>query len=239
MVGGDRDAAAAVGEFHGVGNQVEQDLLEGALVRRDLRQIGRQAHGEIEPGLPRFQRQEIAAVADHLVRRERLRRNLEIAGLHLRHVEDAIDDREQMCAGIVDQLGVFLAARAVEPHPLLVHQHVREADDGIERRAQFVAHVGEKFHLRGIGLIGFGARVIERLLLHLTLGDVAHHRDHFGLAGLAAGALEPAAAHFDPDELLRGAICRPCAVLAGGSRRTRNSTERASPKAAASASAVR
>ncbi len=36
---GNRDAAAAVGEFHGVRNQVEQDLLEGALVRGDLRQI--------------------------------------------------------------------------------------------------------------------------------------------------------------------------------------------------------
>jgi len=36
------------------------------------------------------------------------------------------------------------------------------------------------------GLIGLGARVVERLFLHLALGDVAHHRNHLGLAGRAA-----------------------------------------------------
>ena len=42
----------------------------------------------------------------------------------------------------------------------------------------------------------------ERLLLQLALGDVAHHRDHLGSsAAVGCRALEPPAAHLDPDEL--------------------------------------
>ena len=41
----------------------------------------------------------------------------------------------------------------------LVHQHVRKADDGVERRAQFVAHGGEEAAFGGIGALRFGMRV--------------------------------------------------------------------------------
>ena len=37
-------------------------------------------------------------------------------------------------------------------------------------------------------MIGLGAGVIERLLLHLALGDVAHDRNHLGLGGVARRA---------------------------------------------------
>ena len=61
------------------------------------------------------------------------------------------------------------AARGVEPHLLLVDQHLGEADDGVERRAQLVAHGGEEPALGGVGALGFGARILERLLLGLAL----------------------------------------------------------------------
>ena len=35
-----------------------------------------------------------------------------------------------------------------------------EADDGIERRAQFVAHVGQEGALGGVGVLGVGARLL-------------------------------------------------------------------------------
>ena len=70
-------------------------------------------------------------------------------------------------------------------------------------------------------------------LLLLALGDVAHDRDHLALAGaIVDGLIERAAAHLDPDEL-RG-VEHPML-----SRRTRNSTDRLSPREAESASAVR
>ena len=96
-----------------------------------------------------------------------------------------------------------LAARRIEAHLLLVHQHLGKADDRIERRAQFVAHGGEETRLGRIGALGFGARLVERLFLMLAIGDVAHHRDHFASIALV-GAVERPAAHLDPDELDRG-----------------------------------
>ena len=104
-----------------------------------------------------------------------------------------------MLAGIVDQLRVFLAARGIEHHHVFLHDHLGEADDGVQRRAQFVAHGGEEAGLGGIGLLGGGARQFERLLLHLAVGDVAHHGDDLGLG--ATCLLERPAAHLDPDEV--------------------------------------
>ena len=91
-----------------------------------------------------FKRQQIAAIEQRRTRRERLRRDLEIAGLHLGHVENAVDHRQQMLAGIVDQLGIFLAARRIQHQRVFLNDHLGEADDGVERRAQFVAHGGEE-----------------------------------------------------------------------------------------------
>ncbi len=85
-----------------------------------------------------------------------------------------------MLAGIVDQLRVFPAARRIQHQRVFLHDHFGEADDGVERRAQFVAHGGEEAGLGRIRLLGGGARQIERLFLHLSVGDVAHHGDDLG-----------------------------------------------------------
>ena len=61
--------------------------------------------------------------------------------------------------------------------------------------------LARNFDLRGVGLIGLRAGVVERLLLQFARGDVAHHRDHLGFAVFAPGAIEPPAPHLHPDEL--------------------------------------
>ena len=86
-----------------------------------------------------------------------------------------------MLAGIVDQLRVFLAARGIDHQHVFLHDHLGEADDGVERRAQFMAHGGEEAGLGRIRLLGGGARQFERLFLELAVGDVAHHGDDLGL----------------------------------------------------------
>ena len=108
-----------------------------------------------------------------------------------------------MLAGIVDQLGIFLAARRIQHQRLFLNDHLREADDRVQRRAQFVAHGREEARLGGVRLLGGTARQIERLLLDFPVGDVAHHGDDFGLGrhrGLRS-LLERPATHFDPDEI--------------------------------------
>ena len=110
-----------------------------------------------------------------------------------------------MLAGIVDQLSVFLAPRGIQHQCVFLHDHFGETDDGIERRAQLVAHGGEEAALGDVGLFGGGARQIKGLFLNLTVGDVAHDSHHLGLCrSLGAGRpTERPAAHFDPDEIDR------------------------------------
>ncbi len=175
------------------------DLLERARVAGDHGQVERRVGRKLDAVLARPQRQQVAAIDQRRARRERLRRDLEIAGLHLRHVEDAVDDRQQMLAGIVDQLRVFLAARRIQHQRILLHDHLGESDDRIQRRAQLMAHGGKETRLGGIGRLRRAACEVERLLLHLAVGDVAHHGDHLGFGGRRL--LQQPAAHLDPDEI--------------------------------------
>ena len=176
-------------ELDRVGQQVEHDLVEGALVG-DRSPAARRCklHDELDAGLARLQRQDLAAVGDHLLGREPLGRDLEIAGLDLRHVENAVDDRQEMMAGAVDQVGIFLPPLGADHQRALLHQHFGEADDGVERRAQFVAHGREEAALCGVRPFGFRARLFEHLLLHLALGGVAHDRDDLAVVAVAAFA---------------------------------------------------
>ena len=122
-----------------------------------------------------------------------------------------------MLAGIVDQLRVFLAARGIDHQHVFLHDHLGETDDGVERRAQFVAHGGEEAGLGRIRLLGGGARQFERLLLELAVGDVAHHGDDLGLG---RGLLERPATHLDPDEIGGMALAANGDRAAAGTRRS-------------------
>ena len=58
---------------------------------------------------------------------------------------------------------VLLGAERAEDAAL---HHLGEADDGVERRAQLVAHVGEEFGLGAVGALGL------RLLVEIALGEI-------------------------------------------------------------------
>ncbi len=70
-----------------------------------------------------------------------------------------------------------------------------------------MAHGGEEAALGGVGALGLGVRVKQRLLLRFALGHVAQHRDDFAAllhSCIGARLFERPAAHFDPDEFRRG-----------------------------------
>jgi hypothetical protein len=72
-----------------------------------------------------------------------------LAGLDFRDVENAVDERQQVFGGLLD-VGRVLHGLFGAGHSL-GGEHVGKADDGVERRAQLVAHVGDEF---GFGLGG-------------------------------------------------------------------------------------
>jgi hypothetical protein len=106
--------------------------------------------------------------------------------------------------GIIDQRGVFVAARRIEHQLRFFLQHVGETDDGVERGPQFVTHGGEEAAFGGIGPLGLGARILQRLFMLLALRDIAEHSDDLA-ATVHAGAdrrlFKRPAAHFDPNEI--------------------------------------
>src|SRR4029453_5962982 len=81
-----------------------------------------------------------------------------------------------MTAGAVNLVEVFGQIR----DPLLLSllaQHFAVTDDGIERRAQLVTHIGEEYRLGAIRRIGLLHRLLEFGLTLLEFGNVGEHAD--------------------------------------------------------------
>ena len=76
------------------------------------------------------------------------------AGFDLRHVEDVVDDLEQILPAAADVAAIFVIFLRAERAEHAGFHDFGEADDGVERRAQLVAHIGEEFRLRLVGLFG-------------------------------------------------------------------------------------
>ena len=87
---------------------------------------------------------------------EVLGQELHLAGLDLREVEDVVDDRQQVLAGPVDLLQVGRRVLGDLLGGQLLEQ-LAVADDGVQGRAQLVAHVGQE---RALDLAG-----LDRLLV--------------------------------------------------------------------------
>ena len=71
---------------------------------------------------------------------------LELAGFDLREVQHLVDETEQMSAGAIHTAQRFLSLFRAEARRIGDH-HLREPNDGVEWRAQFMAHAGEELRL--------------------------------------------------------------------------------------------
>ena len=162
---------ALVGEFDGVGRQVDQDLAQmlaaaaqaagcGGVDMHDEAQalalcLGAQDRGEV--GQLRM-KVEIDDVDRHL------------PGLDLGEIEDLVDQRQERPAGTRHGAG-HVALVAVE---LGLLQQVAHADDGVERRTQLMAHHRQEPALRLVGVLGPGRGLGQ---FADEGGDIARQRD--------------------------------------------------------------
>ena len=99
------------------------------------------------------QLQQMMAVGDDIDHRHRFLVELVAAGLDARQIEDLVDEVEQMDAGIMDVGRIFLVDRDRVPAKNFALHHLGEAEDGVERRAQLVAHLRQEARLGDIGRI--------------------------------------------------------------------------------------
>src|SRR5262249_53411058 len=82
---------------------------------------------------------------------------LELSGLDLREVEHLVDEAKQVSTSAVHALQWLLRLFCSEPRRIFDH-HLGQSDDGVERRAQLVAHAGDELRLvlaRQLELAGF------------------------------------------------------------------------------------
>ncbi len=125
--------------------------------------------------------------ADHLVdqrrQRHRLRTKLELAGLDLRQVQHLVDQPEQVGAGAMHAGERFLRLLGAEARRVADH-HLGEPDDGVERRAQLMAHAGEELRLVLAGQFELAALVLDLVeqayILdrdHRLVGEGGHQLD--------------------------------------------------------------
>ena len=151
----DADPSAALGEFHRVRQKVEQDLTAGAFVGYDFAFGTGRRDVELDVGLLRLESEHVAAGFYQRRHGERLGRNLEQPRLEPRGVEQQVDDGEQVLGRRMDDARVFDAPFRRNRQGRSVAQNVGKAEDGVERRAQLVADVGEQpvFERNGRGCI--------------------------------------------------------------------------------------
>src|SRR5580692_6120324 len=156
----DDDAAARLGKFDGVGEKIEQDLLELDLIDPDQSVQSIVAAIDFDQLLFGNRTESVNDRVDQLGDRYGFFLEVDLAGLNPGQVENAIDQAEQIDRGLVNVLRVFgvaiLRLLRVELDDL------GKSDDRIERCPQFMGHVGKELGLGAVGCLG---------LPHLLLGS--------------------------------------------------------------------
>jgi len=158
---------ALFGELERVRQQVPQDLLEPLRVGRDgPGQTGRQLDLHRDPLGLGHRPERPLDVAPQVVERHVAHVDRHRPRLDLGHVEDVVDQRQQVGARGVDRLGE-LHLLAGEVLLGVLREHLGQDQQAVERRPQLVRHVGQE-----LALVLRGQRELLGLLLQLLLGQL-------------------------------------------------------------------
>jgi hypothetical protein len=151
---------AAPRELDGVAEQVQENLAELPLIGDDR---GGQSSGGLEAerqaALHGAHARDVTDVAQERVEVELCRIELELARLDLGEIQHLADQVEQVLAAALDRRHP-LGTRGAEIGVAL--QQLCVAEDPVQRRAQLVAHVGEKLALRTARALGGVAGALQR-----------------------------------------------------------------------------
>src|SRR6185437_11489559 len=165
--------APFLGELDGIGEEIEQDLLEAPRISDDARKLvgERSAKHDARPLGERLQA--VDAILDELRHLDRGEIELELTGLDLGNVEQIVEERKRIEAALMDVLDIALVAVVADRTEALLEHQLGEAEDRIQRRAHLVTDLGEEIETArgGVGvelrLRGY-TLVIEALLIDET-----------------------------------------------------------------------
>ncbi len=136
-----------LGEFDRIRNEIPEDLGHLAFVGPHERNPHRLVEDEIHDVRDQEWPQHTAQGAEEIHHLELGSLDSDFARLNLGQIQQVIDEFQQVLsalADIVDLLGLL----AVELPVGVLEQQVRQGEDRIHRRSEFMAHVGEeaRFH---------------------------------------------------------------------------------------------
>ena len=210
-------------ELDGVREQVEDDLAEAPLVAGHQVDVRCELERELNAVLDRAFAHHHDAAFERLAQREAGELELDLPGLDLRQVEHVVDQREQMVArgeDVVEVLLLLLVDLAEHPLP----QHLREADDRVQRGAQLVRHARQELALVPARRLELPVQPVQ-LVVHAV--DVRRERAEL----VAVRNIEPAG------EIALGDLRKPASVRWIGPTSAHEST-RPSPRASATLTAL-
>ena len=141
-----------------------------------LGHVGRHVHDQFQLLLGCLFRDQRGGGVQQAFHLERPGVDLQHASLDLAEVEHVVDDAQQVLARLLDLLHIVPLLRV---HGC-VQRQVAHADDGVHRRADLVAHVGQEVALVLVGGFCSSARLLG-FLEHAGVLDGDHHLLREGL----------------------------------------------------------
>src|ERR1700730_12428828 len=155
----DRDGAA-FRELVGIAHEVQQRLAQPHRVGVHRSYCGVAMDRDLVPVLRRQRFDRLDNALDQWRKSKGFEIKLHPPGLDLGQVKDIVDQGEQVTAcaeHAIERLEVLLCGLRI------LAQHLSDANDGVERRAQLVAHVGEELRFVLAGLSELATLVLDFL----------------------------------------------------------------------------
>ena len=175
------DVAARPGELDRVREDVREDLLDVGRAADDAHVVDLRAHRvgeEVDAALDGLDLGDHAALVRKLVDVEALLGELDVAALELAHVEDVVDDREQVAGRLPDLMPTLGELGGVIGEVVGDLDHAADAVDG---RADVVAHAAQELRLGGVCALRLELGLLQAAVLGLELpacaqigAEVAH-----------------------------------------------------------------
>ena len=154
-----RDHFALGRELDGIPHHVQQHLPQTSRIAdQRVGHIGGDVIGQLDAFFRGAQGQELGGIADRLAQVEVGFLQVEAAGFDLRKIEHVIDHAEERLGRRLHRLQVLVLLRR-QPG---LEREPGHAEDGIERRANLMAHVRQK---RALGVSGLLRRMLRDLQL--------------------------------------------------------------------------